>query len=257
MVFTPSTTLHVLNLMGAHLPLLQVLRIEEALLRADSRNWLVLYPGPPTPTIVLGISGRVERLVHVGAARAAGARALRRFTGGGTVVADAGTVFVSLCMGRGSAAGHPQFPREIMAWSREFYEPVFRHLLRPSVHSFSIEENDYCAGDLKFGGNAQAVSRDRWVHHTSFLWSICPAHMGLLKVPEKRPAYRRDRPHEEFLTCLADLCPPGATPASLPQALLAHLQGQAPHLALVHASLEEALLALPKNERCSNEVVDL
>ena len=34
----------------------------------------------------------------------------------------------------------------------------------------SCRENDYVLGDVKFGGNAQAVTRGDFVHHTSFLW---------------------------------------------------------------------------------------
>ena len=258
-MFTPATTLHVLRLAQNHLSLLQILRLEEALLRADSRNWLLLYPGPPRgapPTVVLGVSGKLHSLVHAGAARRARATVLRRFTGGGTVVADEGTFFVSLCLGKGAAAGAPQFPRDIMAWSGALYAPVLAGLLPPTAPQFRLEENDYCLGDFKFGGNAQAVSRDRWLHHTSFLWDINASNMALLKIPEKRPAYRRDRPHEAFLTCLREALPRGATADALPDALLRSL-AQRPGLTLVAASLEDAWGALERNERCSNEEVAL
>jgi hypothetical protein len=46
------------------------------------------------------------------------------------------------------------------------------------------------------------ISRDRWVHHTSFLWDFATSSMRLLQLPEKRPEYRADRQHEEFLTSL-------------------------------------------------------
>ena len=38
-------------------PILQQLRLEEALLRADSGNWCLLNDGTPDPAIVMGISG--------------------------------------------------------------------------------------------------------------------------------------------------------------------------------------------------------
>ena len=41
------------------LPILQQLRLEEALLRADDGNWFLLNDGTPEPTIVMGISGSV------------------------------------------------------------------------------------------------------------------------------------------------------------------------------------------------------
>lgn len=38
----------------------------------------------------------------------------------------------------------------------------------------------------QFGGNAQAITKGRWLHHTSFLWSFDPANMLYLQMPEKR-----------------------------------------------------------------------
>lgn len=49
---------------------------------------------------------------------------------------------------------------------------------------------DYCFGERKFGGNAQAITRGRWLHHTTFLWDFDDCNMGLLKHPERAPAYR-------------------------------------------------------------------
>ena len=49
---------------------------------------------------------------------------------------------------------------------------------------------DYIFGDRKFGGNAQAITRQRWLHHTSFLWDFRDDRMALLQHPEKTPEYR-------------------------------------------------------------------
>lgn len=107
-------------------------------------------------------------------------------------------------------AGQPLYPREVMSWSAtSLYGPLFdklaaRRAPAGSASSFSLREHDYCLGDKKFAGNAQAISRERWVHHTSFLWTFAQHNMALLQLPEKRPAYREDRDHHEFLTPLAD-----------------------------------------------------
>jgi len=45
----------VLRLSG--MPILQQLRLEEALLRADAGNWFLLNDGTPEPAVVMGISG--------------------------------------------------------------------------------------------------------------------------------------------------------------------------------------------------------
>lgn len=66
---------------------------------------------------------------------------------------------------------------------------------------------DYVFGSRKFGGNAQAISRDRWLHHTSFLWDYNSQLMGLLKHPPRTPEYRGGRSHEEFIMRLKDIVP--------------------------------------------------
>lgn len=49
---------------------------------------------------------------------------------------------------------------------------------------------DYAFGQRKFGGNAQAITKQRWLHHTSLLWDYDPTNMQLLKFPSKVPQYR-------------------------------------------------------------------
>jgi hypothetical protein len=51
----PGATVRLLRLRGV--PVLEQLRLEEALLRATSQNWLVVNDGTPGPTVVMGISG--------------------------------------------------------------------------------------------------------------------------------------------------------------------------------------------------------
>jgi len=67
---------------------------------------------------------------------------------------------------------------------------------------FSLQDVDYCFGDLKVGGNAQSITRGRWVHHTSFLADYKQEDMDLLSLPQNRPEYRGDRTHSQFLTTL-------------------------------------------------------
>ena len=50
---------------------------------------------------------------------------------------------------------------------------------------------DYTFGERKFGGNAQAITKQRWLHHTSFLWDFDDRNMALLKHPSQVPEYRK------------------------------------------------------------------
>lgn len=68
-----------------------------------------------------------------------------------------------------------------------------------------MRENDYCWGDKKIAGNAQAIIKDRWLHHTSFVWDYRRELMALLQEPERRPKYRGTRQHDSFLTPLKSL----------------------------------------------------
>lgn len=60
---------------------------------------------------------------------------------------------------------------------------------------------DYVFGNHKFGGNAQAITNKRWLHHTSFLWDYDQRNMLALKNPSKQPKYR------EVSTLTADAAP--------------------------------------------------
>ena len=81
-----------------------------------------------------------------------------------------------------------------------------------SLPNFSLKEDDYVltlgnSGETrKMGGNAQAITgKQGWLHHTSFLWDYEDVNMErYLKLPEKRPDYRVDRSHKDFLVKLKE-----------------------------------------------------
>jgi len=201
------------------LPILRQLMIEEALLRAHDGNWLVLNDGCRDPAVVLGISGQPEALVHTADARAAGVQLIKRFSGGGTVVVDSNTVFSTLIFQQQALPEVPAFPQPIMEFTGDLYGDVFATLERDPARvprtarsaasdratQFQLRQNDYTWGERKVGGNAQAITKFRWLHHTSFLWEYRRDRMALLKEPSKRPEYRGERTHRAFLCPLASL----------------------------------------------------
>ncbi len=190
----------VLNLIKlASIPILQQLQWEEALLRADTRNWCIFNQGSP-PAIVMGISGQVQHLIHQAKLEQAPIPLIRRFSGGGTVVVDENTLFVTLIC-QADALPISPFPRPLMQWTATLYRPLF------SLHSFQLQENDYAIDERKWGGNAQSIVRGRWLHHSSLLWDYCLEYMDYLAMPPKTPAYRQGRSHAEFLCRLRDYWP--------------------------------------------------
>ncbi|MCB1118392.1 MAG: lipoate--protein ligase family protein [Chlamydiia bacterium] len=169
------------------MPIFEQLQLEEALLRTDDREWCLINFGSPE-AIVMGISGKPEELVALDHLEANPIPLIRRFSGGGTVVVDHQTLFITF-IGNGT----DNFPCNI-------HQSVLKHY---SFAPFTLRENDYVIGDRKVGGNAQYLRKERWLHHTTFLWDYRPDNMRYLSLPKKRPNYRQDRHHTDFLTTLA------------------------------------------------------
>ena len=48
--------------------------------------------------------------------------------------------------------------------------------------NFSISKNDYVFRNHKFDGNAQSITKEPWIHHTSFLWDYDMNNMFYLKL---------------------------------------------------------------------------
>lgn len=180
-------------------PIYQQLQLEEALLRADNRNWCIVNEGS-TDAIVMGISGKPEDLINRERFIQNPVPVIRRFSGGGCVYVDHDTLFVSLILNQESAPTQP-FPQQILCWTKEIYQPLIND------PAFCVRENDYVIGEHKFGGNAQYIIKKRWLHHSSLLWDYCPEKMEHLSLPEKRPDYRESRSHKDFLCTLKPLFP--------------------------------------------------
>jgi lipoate-protein ligase A len=173
--------------------ILDALRLEEALLRVDDRQFCLVTHGV-LPAIVLGISGKVEELVDEERAERLGLPLIRRFSGGGTVVVDEETIFFTLI------GGGNWLPKELLKFTETLLRPVFPPF-------FSLRENDYVFDDKKVGGNAQYLAKNRFLHHTSFLYDFSPERMACLKHPVKEPIYRAGRAHKEFITTLKPYFP--------------------------------------------------
>ena len=182
-------TLHIVLTQG--LSIFQQLRLEEALLRTDDRNWFLWNQGSPA-AVVLGINGVLDELLERQEWERNPLPLIRRFSGGGTVVVDEQTLFASWIMGREALPAIDPYPSSILGWVAQLLSPI----------GIEVAAQDFVKGARKVGGNAQYLKGNRWLHHTSFLWNYSPARMNLLKIPARRPAYRAGRDHESFLQCL-------------------------------------------------------
>ncbi|MFY7843166.1 MAG: lipoyl protein ligase domain-containing protein [Rhabdochlamydiaceae bacterium] len=189
-------TIYLLHL--EEISIFERLQIEEALVRTSSDCYCVLGKGSSS-AIVMGLSGKEDELVsHL--AFEHGIPVIKRFTGGGTVFVDKNTFFSTFIFSKEANKIQP-FPDKIMSWSAHLYKKAFSH------PDFSLLENDYVMGEHKCGGNAQYISKDRWLHHTSFLWDYKKENMDYLLFPSKTPKYRKGRAHHNFMCKLCDFFP--------------------------------------------------
>ncbi|OVA08982.1 Biotin/lipoate A/B protein ligase [Macleaya cordata] len=187
------------------MPILQQLHLEEQLLRTSSDNWCIINDGTNTPSIVMGMSGKPSELLELEPVIRDRVPVIRRFTGGGTVIVDSGTIFVTLICNKDDVPSVQPYPQPIMSWSSLLYNEVFQ-----GIGDFHLRENDYVFGNRKFGGNAQSITKNRWIHHTSFLWDYDIKNMAYLKHPTRTPKYRSERNHLEFICRMKDYLPRSA-----------------------------------------------
>ncbi len=178
-----------------NLNILEQLRIEEGLLRTDRENWVLINIGSPK-AIVMGISSKPEEVVNLPLALKDNLPLIQRFSGGGTVIVDENTLFVTFIFQK-EAHNFDLHPKAILEWAGSLFKKGL------NLPEFSIQGNDFALQNRKIGGNAQYIKKDRFLHHTSFLWDFTPSNMSYLLHPPKEPAYRQGRPHLDFITPLS------------------------------------------------------
>lgn len=177
-------------------PILEQLLLEEALLRVDHQNWCLINQNPPE-AIVMGISAQPEQVINFNKVLQHPVPIIRRFSGGGTVFIDHNCVMATFICNQ-HEINVPCFPSPVLQWAESLYRPIFKNI------DFRLRENDFVIGQRKFGGNAQYMTKKRWLHHTSFLWDYDPEKMDYLKMPPKMPEYRLQRSHKDFLCSLKE-----------------------------------------------------
>lgn len=234
-------TLNLLQLSAC--PIFNQLQLEEALLRADKRNWCLINSGS-TPAIVMGISGKPELLINKDMLLQQPVTVIRRFSGGGTVFVDEHTCFVTLIC-NSEETQLTCCPQKVLSWTEQLYQPVFPNM------GFRLVENDYVLNDRKFGGNAQYLCKQRWLHHSSLLWDFKSASMNYLLFPPKTPQYRERRNHNDFLCRLRDYHPRMET---LQDQIISALKQ---HFTVEDMALEDAQEVLDRPHRKATSFVEM
>lgn len=177
------------------------LALDEAiLLDAESKGGEVLRIWEwATPAVVLGAGCNLAEDVDEFACQADDVPILRRSSGGGTVLLGPGCLCFSLVL---RYDRHPA-----LAAIRSSYAYILGQVGRaladvvPGIEHAGI--SDFAVNGLKVSGNAQQRKRRHLLHHGTMLYAFDARTVGrYLRMPRRRPDYRRDRSHAAFLGTL-------------------------------------------------------
>lgn len=155
----------------------------------------------PSPCIVIGRGEKPAERVHLERAREAGVPVWRRSSGGGTVVHGPGNLNLSFFIPYDL---HPDLrnisasQKVVLNWVQEALDLCTGR--RPELRG----SGDLCLEGKKISGTAQARKKHGLLHHLTLLVDFDLAGISqLLLEPDKRPEYRGERKHGDFVTDLA------------------------------------------------------
>ena len=179
------------------------LALDEALLQAadeadDSRIVLRIWE-QPSFAVVLGASCRLHEDVHVDVCAENKIPIARRSSGGGTVLIGPGALNFCLIA---PISLHPEF--KAVNSAQVFVLQRIADRLRSLGAVVDVRgSGDLAVGERKCSGSAQRRLRRSLLIHATILYDFPISLMTrYLHPPLKRPAWRLDRSHEEFLTNL-------------------------------------------------------
>ncbi|MFH1418602.1 MAG: hypothetical protein ABII12_10005 [Planctomycetota bacterium] len=169
--------------------------------RRDGRTRVRVYR-LTAPVVVLGSGSRPDVELYVDACRADNVPIVRRRGGGCAVSLDPGNIIVSVAA-TGLPFGHHQRHFDTLTnWLIGGLERIGIPGVRPAGIC------DLCIGERKIGGACLRRFRDLLYYSASLL--VAPDLDGVtryIKHPPREPAYRRGRPHTEFMGSLRSITP--------------------------------------------------
>jgi lipoate-protein ligase A len=148
----------------------------------------------PSPVVVLGRGGVAARDVNLDACAADDVPIARRDSGGGAVVLGPGCLNYSLLL----SLDRRPWLRDVRASYQEILGWLIDALPIPALEIQG--GSDLVLDGRKVSGNAQRRGARALLHHGTLLYAF-DAHLSerYLKEPVRRPAYRGERRHTEFL----------------------------------------------------------
>jgi lipoate-protein ligase A len=147
--------------------------------------------------IVLGRAAKAEQDLHLERCQDDGVPIHRRAGGGGTVVLSPGVIILSV-------GGKSRVPYQLREHMRGVNERIIEVLGGLGVRGLSHEGiSDIALHGRKILGSSLYRSRDLVLYQGSLLLHPDLSLMDrYLRQPDRQPAYRRGRPHGQFVTSL-------------------------------------------------------
>lgn len=150
--------------------------------------------------VVLGASGRVSEDVRLDACRQRGVAIARRSSGGGTVLLGPGSLCVSWVR---PLSDFPPGQRDVRLLQVQMLEELADTIRLHEPRLEVVAAGDWAIGGRKCAGSAQRRMKSHVLVHVSVLNRMPISEISrFLAEPARRPAYRSDREHGEFLTNL-------------------------------------------------------
>lgn len=169
------------------------------------------------PAVVLPRHGKPEAWVHVAACASRGVPLLHRESGGGAVVVGPGCLNIALVLSLDR--------RPWLADVERSYQWLLGRLAGVlAIGGAAVRSTDLAIRERKFAGHAQRRVRGALLHHGVLLYDSDDFDLdlvdALLSEPLRRPAWRGNRTHREFLASVPlardeIVCRLGGLPAAL------------------------------------------
>jgi len=147
--------------------------------------------------VALGYADKMSTEVNLPFCEANTIPVLRRCTGGGTVLQGPGILNYSLILRIGDSSPVHSIPAT-NSFILKRHQKVLTALLGAPVEMQG--QTDLAIGGRKFSGNAQRRRKHFLIFHGSFLLHLdIDLLEKVLPMPTRRPEYRADRSHSDFL----------------------------------------------------------
>lgn len=149
---------------------------------------------------VLGASGKVAEDVHLDECRRSGVPVARRSSGGGTVLLGPGTACLAWVL---PLADFSPDQRDVRVLQVSILERVAERVRQLEPRLEVVASGDWAIAGRKCAGSAQRRMKTHVLVHLSIL-NRMPLEVvrRFLAEPTRRPEYRSQRTHDDFLTNL-------------------------------------------------------